>query len=109
MDALFRIMPKKIAINWCIEAKKINTKDALKYNIIDEVCKGSTLEKEKKWLKKIYKVSPNAVKSGLKIYNELYINDDTINSLEKELKELRKSDDFKEGIKAFKERREPKW
>ena len=109
MDALFRIMPKKIAINWCIEAKKINTKDALKYNIIDEVCEGNTLEKEKKWLKKIYKVSPNAVKSGLRIYDELYINDDTIKSLEKELKELRKSEDFNEGIKAFKERREPKW
>ena len=54
-------------------------------------------------------MSPNAIKSGLIAYEELYIDDEKIQKLNIELRELKNSNDFLEGIKAFNEKRNPKW
>ena len=53
--------------------------------------------------------SPTAIKKALKVFEEIYIKDDIIKKLNNALDELKKSDDVIEGVKAFKEKRLPKW
>lgn len=109
MDSLFRVMPKKKVMDWCIRGEKMNVTELKELNLIDEIEDFEIENKVKLWINDIIKMSPNAIKTGLKKYEEFYIDNDKIKKLNIELKKLKKSNDFKEGINAFKEKRNPKW
>ena len=109
MDSLFRSMPKKSVIDWCINGKEMTAEQCKKLNLIDEVCDNNLMDLCQNWIDQTLSMSPNAIRTGLRVYDELYIDNDKIDKLNKELNELKKSDDFIEGIKAFKEKRKPKW
>jgi enoyl-CoA hydratase/carnithine racemase len=54
---------------------------------------------------------PNAMKKGLLAFNKQEFNDfdNAMNFLESEINDSLKSDEAKEGITAFLEKREPNW
>jgi enoyl-CoA hydratase/carnithine racemase len=83
------------------ECKNLNLIDEVSDNDLENLCQ--------LWINDIISVSPNAIRNGLRIFEESYVDEDNIKKLNKELKKLRTSDDFKEGISAFKEKRKPKW
>lgn len=109
MDSLLRIMPERIVIDWCTKGKTLDVEYCQKYNLVQEIEESNITLNINKWIDQITKMSPNAIKSGLKAYEELYIDDEKIQKLNIELRELKNSNDFLEGIKAFNEKRNPKW
>ena len=109
MDSLFRSMPKKFVVDWCIRGKEMTALECKKLNLINEVGDNNLISLTQDWIDDIISISPNAVKNGLRVYEELYIDNDKIDKLNNELEQLKNSDDFVEGINAFKEKRNPKW
>ena len=109
MDSLLRIMPERIVIDWCTKGKTLDVEYCRKHNLIQEIEESDITNSTNKWIDQITKMSPNAIKSGLKAYDELYVDDEKIQKLNIELRELKNSNDFLEGIKAFNEKRNPRW
>ena len=109
MDALMRIMPERIVIDWCTKGKTLDVEYCQKHNLVQVLEESNITLNINKWIDQINEMSPNAIKSGLKAYEELYIDDEKIQKLNIELRKLKKSNDFLEGIKAFNKKRNPRW
>lgn len=110
MDSLFRIMSEKKVIDWCIRGYELNARECRDLNLVQEICNEEEFEdKLKSIIEEISLGSPNAIKNALKVFEEIYINDQIIKKLNNALDCLKNSDDVIEGVKAFKEKRIPKW
>lgn len=88
----------------------IDSSECKELNLVQEVCNNDEIEtKLRHIIDEISLGSPNAIKKALKVFEEIYIKDNIIKKLNNALDELKKSDDVIEGVKAFKEKRLPKW
>lgn len=110
MDSLFRIMSEKKALDWCMRGYNLNAQECKKFNIVQELCNNEEIDGILKKLIEEYSLaSPNAINNALKIFEEIYIDDNVIKRLNDALDNLKKSDDLIEGVSAFKEKRLPRW
>ena len=109
MDALMKVMPAKKALDWCLRGLSVDAKDCLNMNVIDEINDNNMEESISDWISTIISKSPNAIASGLKSFENIYVNNKIIVKLNDELQKLKKSDDFIEGIESLREKRKPRW
>ncbi len=109
MDALMKVMPAKKALDWCLRGLSVDAKDCLNMNVIDELNDNNMEESINDWISTIISKSPNAIASGLKSFENIYVNKKIIVKLNDELQKLKKSDDFIEGIESLREKRKPRW
>ena len=109
MDALIKVMPAKKALDWCLRGLSVNATDCLNMNVIDEINDNKMEQSVSNWIKTIINKSPNAITSGLKSFENIYVNKKIIGKLNDELQKLKESDDFIEGIKSLREKRKPTW
>ena len=109
LDALIKVMPAKKALDWCLRGSSVSALDCVEMNVIDEINDIDLEENISNWVRTITKKSPNAIVSGLKSFQNIYVDKKIIGKLNDELHKLKKSDDFIEGIKSFREKRKPRW
>jgi enoyl-CoA hydratase/carnithine racemase len=89
-----------------------HSQEALEWGLVHQVCPAAeTLERAKGLAREIAKASPLAISTGMR-----YVRDargrsqEQAGELAAALRDgLMRSDDFKEGVAAFKHRREPRW
>ena len=112
MGGLFRVMPKRQGLDFIMRGESIDAETAEKYGLINEATPSGNLDTVVGKLAKAFsKLPPNTMQMGLKAYNEQdhMAFDEALPYLRQQLRECLESDDAKEGITAFLEKREPDW
>ena len=112
MAGLFRVMPKRVGLDFCMRGQSIDANKAQEWGLINESVTSDALEETvAKLAKDLASLAPGTMQFGL----EAYVNQDSMNFdealpyLGKKSAETFAGPDAKEGISAFLEKREPKW
>ena len=112
MAGLFRVMPKRAGLDFCMRGQAIDAKKAEEWGLINESVPNNQLdEKVDSLASALANLAPGTMQFGL----EAYVNQDGMNFdealpyLGKKSAETFAGPDAQEGISAFLEKREPKW
>ena len=112
MAGLFRVMPKRQGLDFIMRGETIDALTAEKYGLITQaVAKDELDETVHKLANDFANLPPNTMKMGLEAYNrqDAMAFDDALPYLQKQLNKCLGTEDAKEGIAAFFEKREPQW
>tara|TARA_B110000003_G_C16649566_1_gene533576 strand:- start:958 stop:1773 length:816 start_codon:yes stop_codon:yes gene_type:complete len=110
MGLLMRVMIPRNIIDWCIRGYSLNAPKAKKWGLISKVVPKNKIDQEvQSWVKNILENSPKAISLGLEAFEKLIDQEKNQKYLAKMLDKVLESDDAKEGITAFKEKRKPNW
>ena len=112
MAGLFRVMPKRAGLDFCMRGQAIDAKKAEEWGLINESVPNDQLDERVDSLASdLANLAPGTMQFGL----EAYVNQDGMNFdealpyLGKKSAETFAGPDAQEGISAFLEKREPKW
>ena len=110
MESLSKVMSVRNVIDWCIRGYNLDVKKAKKWGLVSKIVNQGEIESfVSKWLNEVTSNSPIAIKLGLEASDKINSSELNHEYLSKMLEKVLKSDDAVEGIKAFKEKRRPKW
>jgi len=110
MAALMKVMPSRKVLDWCIRGYNLPVHEAERYGLVTQVVDPSEIETETlKILNELKQNSPLAISKGLEAYDHIQPNAEQHKYLMKMLQQTIASKDGQEGLKAFREKRTPKW
>ena len=112
MAGLFRVMPKRQGLDFIMRGESIDAKTAEKYGLINHHVPLSELDNTVDLLiSSLVKLPPNTMKMGLSAYNkqDQMSFDEALPYLREQIKLCIDSEDAKEGIQAFIDKRQPSW
>ena len=112
MAGLFRVMPKRAGLDFCMRGQAIDSKKAEEWGLINESVKKEELnEKVDKLANELASLAPETMKFGLEAYEKQDSKsfDDALPYLKEQIAKCFESKDAKEGITAFLEKRKPNW
>ena len=112
MAGLFRIMPKRAGLDFCMRGQAIDAKKAEQWGLINQSVNAADLDKTVNVLASdLANLAPTTMQMGLSAYNkqDSMSFDEALPFLQKQIADCVQSDDAREGINAFLEKREPKW
>ena len=112
MAGLFRVMPKRAGLDFIMRGKPIDSKKAQEWGLINEYVNRDELDKRVDEItKELASLAPKTMQLGLKAYERQDSKsfDESLPYLKEQISECFKSEDAKEGITAFLEKRKPNW
>lgn len=112
MASLSAILSERTLIDFCITGRKMEASKAEKLGLVTKMVDDLDLQDETDKLVASLKLnSPNAIRNGLQAYREIQDMAESHQHqyLRERLMNLIGSEDAQEGLRAFIEKREPKW
>ena len=112
MAGLFRVMPKRAGLDFIMRGKSIDSQQAESWGLINQSVPQEALNEATDSLaKELANLAPTTMQMGLSAYNaqDSMNFDEALPFLQKQISACVQSDDAKEGISAFLEKREPNW
>jgi len=110
MESLSKIMSIRNVIDWCIRGYNLDVKTAHSWGLISEIASVENIDSViSKWLNDVTSNSPKAIQYGLEAFDKINSSESNHKFLSQMLEQVLNSDDAKEGIAAFKEKRNPNW
>lgn len=110
MASLIQVMQPRKVLDWCVRGYSISAMQAKEYGLVTHLTKQDNIDNElSNLIKEILENSPTAIRLGLEAYNYITNKPDQHKYLLEMLNKAIKSNDAKEGINAFKEKRKPNW
>ena len=110
MGVLMRVIQPRVLLDWCIRGYEIDAQEAEDWGLVSRAVKKSEIEYEaNKWIKEVLENSPMAISLGIEAYRNIVDDEKNQQYLKTMLDRVVNTTDAKEGLKAFKEKRAPKW
>lgn len=112
LSILQHLVPQRIVREWCITGEPFNAATALEHGLLNYIAPAGELDARIQWLlKRITDKSPTAIRRGKYAMRALgsMSFDEAIAYTESQIALLALSEDGKEGLAAFNEKRKPVW
>lgn len=112
MGGLFRVMPKRIGLDFIMRGEPISAEKAAHYGLINEAVPSDELDaRVKETASALANLAPGSMQMGLAAYiqQDDMTFDEALPYLRTQIDACVRSPDAKEGITAFLEKREPNW
>ncbi|QUS39079.1 enoyl-CoA hydratase/isomerase family protein [Tardiphaga alba] len=106
------IAPRRLVNEWCITGEPFDARTALDAGLLNHVVPAADLDAKVEWLiGRITDKSPTAIRRGKYAMRAIAAMsfDESIAYLESQIAILAMTEDAKEGLKAFGEKRKPVW
>ena len=110
MGVLMRVITPRVLLDWCIRGYEINAQKAEDWGLISKAVNKNEIESAaKEWIKEVIVNSPSAISLGMEAYRNIVDDEKNQKYLKSMLDKVINTTDALEGLKAFKEKRAPKW
>ncbi|MCB0839550.1 MAG: enoyl-CoA hydratase/isomerase family protein [Bacteroidetes bacterium] len=110
MAALLEIMPRRKVLDWCLRGYNLGVIDAFQNGLVTHITTPTSIDITlNALLDEIKANSPTAIRLGLEALDTIHPKESQHKYLMDMLRKAVMSKDGQEGLKAFKEKREPIW
>ncbi len=112
MQSMLQVMPARAVLDFCMRAKTVDAQEALNLGLVSQIVPAEKLDEAVQNLTaEILQYSPSAIRLGLKAFDELKSKPaaEAHSFLKQMLADVIHTEDAKEGIAAFTEKRQPVW